>query len=576
VHLKKVAYLIKIKKGNWTKGKIFFLFIIPLFLYIFLLPVMPLMEPDEARYSDIASLMNRTGDYITPHLNHVVYLEKPPLCYWATALLFKIFGENEFSSRLFVALCAWGCILLVYRMGAFFHDEKTGLYSAGVLSTFLYHSILGKINILDIPLTFFVCLATWAGYRYFAGECQKKKWLYLLYVGSALAFLTKGLIGVVFPFAITILWLFISKRWRDVLRLFSPVGMIFFILISCPWIILVQKANKDFLWFFFIHEHFLRYTTTLHARNHTILFYIPIILLGTLPWSAFLLKALKEGVGKRVPPFKAAERQFLLIWILFIFIFFSISSSKLVPYIAPIFLPIAVIFGHLFRLYEDQSMSREEGRGRRFLYDLPVISQSFILITLLILPLFIRDMGMGEYLGIVRVEKWCGLVILPVVFQVMIIFLPALVKKKWRSGWFLTITLLSTLFLISIHFPITHLLAHSRSAYPVSKAIRMLLPPNQELFQVGISLYGIDFYNKIRTPLVGHGGELEFGFNQLPFDERSRYYLSAQELFKRCKEKGGLYCVTRYKENVEELKKRVSVIEVLWDNGIFYLLRLKC
>jgi 4-amino-4-deoxy-L-arabinose transferase-like glycosyltransferase len=281
--LKKVASLTEIKRGNWAKEKIFFLFIIPLFLYISLLPVMPLIEPDEARYSDIASLMNRTGDYVTPHLNHVVYLEKPPLCYWATALLFKIFGENEFSSRLFVALCAWGCILLVYRIGVFFHDEKTGLYSAGVLSTFLYHSILGKINILDMPLTFFVCLATWAGYRYFAGECQKKGWLYLLYAGSASAFLTKGLIGIVFPFAITVLWLLISKRWRHILRLFSPVGMILFLLISCPWIILVQKANKDFLWFLFIQEHFLRYTTKLHHRSHTILLYVPVVLFGTLP-----------------------------------------------------------------------------------------------------------------------------------------------------------------------------------------------------------------------------------------------------------------------------------------------------
>jgi len=243
---------------------------------------MPLMEPDEARYSDIASLMNRTGDYITPRLNHVVYLEKPPLCYWATALSFKIFGENEFSSRLFVALCAWGCILLVYRMGTFFHDEKTGLYSAGVLSTFLFHSLLGKINILDIPITFFVGLATWGGFRYFAGDRQRKGWLYLLYVSSALAFLTKGLIGIAFPCAIMILWLSISKRWGDILRLFSPVGVILFLLISCPWIILVQKANEDFLWFFFIREHFLRYTTTLHGRNHTALMYIPIVVLGTL------------------------------------------------------------------------------------------------------------------------------------------------------------------------------------------------------------------------------------------------------------------------------------------------------
>jgi 4-amino-4-deoxy-L-arabinose transferase-like glycosyltransferase len=575
-----VANLLNVQRGDWKKEKILFLFIIPLFLYIFLLPVMPLMEPDEARYSDIASLMNRTGDYITPHLNHVVYLEKPPLCYWATALSFKIFGENEFSSRLFAALCAWGCILLVYRMGTFFHDEKTGLYSAGVLSTFLYHSILGKTNILDIPLTFFVCLATWAGFRYFAEGDQRKGWLYLLYVSSALAFLVKGLIGIAFPFAIIILWLSISKRWGDILRLFSPVGVILFLLISCPWIILVQKANEDFLWFFFIREHFLRYTTTLHGRNHTALIYIPMVVLGTLPWSAFLLKALKENSGKRVPLFKAEERQFLLIWIYFILIFFSISSSKLIPYIAPVFLPIAILMGHLFRSYEDQTIHLEKGKGRsrsrRFLYDLPIILQSLIFITLISLPLFTRIGKLSKYVENSHIEKWWWLLILPIFIQVMLIFLPSLIKKRWGKGWFLTIATLSALFLISIHFPITRLLTSSRSAYPVSKAIHALLPPNQELYQFRISLYGIDFYNKIRTPLVGRFGELKYGLYQLPPDERSHYFLSPDEFIKRCKETGGLYCVTRDKENVEELKKRIPIIEVLWENGIFFLLRLRC
>jgi 4-amino-4-deoxy-L-arabinose transferase-like glycosyltransferase len=566
----------EIRMRNWTWSKILFLFIIPLFLYISLLPVMPLMEPDEARYSDIPSLMNRTGDYITPHLNHVVYLEKPPLCYWATALLFKIFGENEFSSRLFAALCAWGCILLVYRIGSFFHDEKTGLYSAGVLSTFLYHSILGKINILDMPLTFFVSLATWAGYRYVAGDCQRRRSLYLLYISSALAFLTKGVIGIVFPFAITILFLFISLRWRDILKLFSPVGLTIFLLISCPWIILVQKANRDFLWFFFVQEHFLRYTTEISHRRHSIFSYVPVVIFGTLPWSAFLLKVLKEGVAKRSSLFKAAEKHFLLIWIFFIFIFFSISKSKLIPYIAPMFLPIAIFGGHLFRSYEDSNISLKEGRGRRLLYDLPIILQPLMFITLIILPLFIKNVKLDKYLENYHIEKWWWLLILPILFQVMMTFLPALVRQRWRRGWFPTITILSTLFLISIHFPIAHFLTPYRSAYPVSKAIHALLPPNQELFQYRISLYGIDFYNKIRTPLVETSGELEFGFIHLPPHELSRYYLSSKMFYQRCKENGTIYCVTRHRENVENLRRRVSTLEVLWDNGEFYLLLLRC
>jgi 4-amino-4-deoxy-L-arabinose transferase-like glycosyltransferase len=533
------------------------------------------MEPDEARYSDIPSLMNRSGDYVTPHLDHVVYLEKPPLCYWVTALLFKIFGENEFSSRLFSALCAWGCILLVYRIGRFFHDEKTGLYSAGVLSTFLYFSILGKINILDIPLTFFVSLATWAGYRYFAGDCERKGWLYLLYVSSGLAFLTKGLIGIVFPFAITIVWLLISMRWRDVLKLISPVGIILFLLISCPWIILIQRANKDFLWFFFIQEHFLRYATRESHRGHGIFFFVPVVILGTLPWSAFLWKVLREGAEQRISFFKTTERHFLLVWIFFIFVFFSISKSKLVPYVAPMFLPIAIFFGNLFRSYEDSNISLKEGMRRRLLYNLPIILQPLIFAALIILPLLIKNAKLDKYLENYHLEKWWWLLMLPILFQVMMTFLPALVRQRWRRGWFLTMTVLSALFLISMHFPIARFVTPYRSAYPLSKAIHEFLPPNQELFQYRMSLYGIDFYNKIRTPRVDACGELEYGFIHLRPGERSHYYLSSGTFSQRCRENGLTYCVTRRRENVEELRRRASTVEVLWDNGEFYLLRLR-
>jgi hypothetical protein len=189
--------------------------------------------------------------------------------------------------------------------------------------------------------------------------------------------------------------------------------------------------------------------------------------------------------------------------------------------------------------------------------------------------MFIKDMKLGKYLENSHVEKWWWLVILPILFQVMIIFLPSLIKRRWRRGWFLTVTILSTLFLISIHFPIAHVLTPHRSAYPVSKAIYAFLPPNQELFQYRMSLYGIDFYNKIRTPLVEACGELEFGFIHLPPDERYHYLLNCEELFKRCKKNGDIYCVTRYKENVEALKSKVSTLEILWENGVFYLLRLR-
>ncbi len=544
------------------KGRLLFLLVVPLILYIALLPAMPLMEPDEARYSDIPSLMNSTGDYVTPHLHHVIYLEKPPLAYWATALSFKIFGENDFSSRLFVGLCAWGCILLVYWIGAFFAGTKTGLYSAGILTTFLFHFILGRINTLDIPLAFFVCLAIWAGYRHVEQGDRGRAWIYFFYFSSALAFLTKGLIGIVFPFAILIVWLLVSWRWRAVFTLFSPVGILILLAISCPWIILAQRANSDFLWFFFVQEHFLRYTTTMHGKENPLFYYVPILIAGTVPWCAFLFEAVTGIMGRKISLRGGLDWRFLLTWPIFIFVFFSLSSSKLIPYMTPLFLPVAVIFGHLFSLYD--------GRGQtRRLVLLPVVLQSCVLIVLLCVPLFLarHNIPAGE---------WLPRIALPILALVLIVFVPDIVKKRWGKGWFLSIYLISTLFMASLLLPLSHFLTPYKSAYPVSQAIRTLLPPGEELFQYGISDYGIDFYSKIRTPVVDDFGELSYGIGMLPSDERSRYFLTSEDFFRLCREKGAIYCVTKYERRVARLRKEIPEVRIIWDNGAYFLLRLRC
>jgi 4-amino-4-deoxy-L-arabinose transferase-like glycosyltransferase len=303
------------------------------------------------------------------------------------------------------------------------------------------------------------------------------------------------------------------------------------------------------------------------------LFYVPVLLLGTLPWSAFLWKALKEGSNERTSLFEPAEKHLLLIWIFSFLIFFSISSSKLIPYIAPVFLPIAMMVGHVFRSYEDRNIRFGKGAAKRFLYDLPIILQSFLFIVALILPSFVRYLKPGKDWSDIHFEAGWFLIILPILFQVMMMFLPALVKRRCGRGWFLTSYTLSVLFFISMLFPMAHFLTSHKSAYPVSKAIRALLPQNRELFQFRISLYGIDFYNKIRTPMIDPSGELEFGFNQLCSEERRRYHLSHEDFDQRRKEGGGIYCVTRYR-NVKELKITVPTLEVLWDNGEFYLVRL--
>ncbi len=544
------------------------LFLIPLLLYVVPLPFTPLMEPDEARYSAIPSAMNATGDYVTPRLKGVVYFEKPPLSYWATAVLFRLFGENEFSSRLFAALCAWGCILLVYHMGLFFHDARTGLYAAAVLSTFLYHAVIGRINILDMPLAFLVCLAIWLGFRYFSSVERRKARLYLLYLFSALAFLAKGLIGIVFPFGVIVIWLAVSRRWREIPGLFSPIGIMVFSVVSLPWVILVQRENSDFFRFFFIQEHFLRYATRIHQHFEPFYFYLPIILLGTLPWCAFLPEALR-GVRKKTDIlFGSVETRFLLTWLGLILLFFSLSSSKMIPYIAPIFLPLALFCGHLFRCYEEESEAAGGLRALPLRYRLPVILQSLLFMGVLLAPLFLRKHRVAW-------EDWWPWIAFPLILQLLILFIPGMIQRRTGKGWFVTNYLLFALFLVSVAFSVASYMGPYKSALPLSLAIQKNIPFGATIYQYGMSLYGIDFYTRMRTPIVDDIGEVRYGSEQLPRVEKERYFLTSDSFFRLVRENDGIYCATKSGERLERLKKEVPGLQVLWHNDAYYLVRLK-
>jgi 4-amino-4-deoxy-L-arabinose transferase-like glycosyltransferase len=535
-------------------------------LYVIPLPFIPLMEPDEGRYSAIPSEMNATGDYITPRLKAAVYFEKPPLTYWATAVNFRIFGENEFSSRLFAALCAWGCILLVYRMGIFFHDSKTGLYAAAVLTTFLYHLAIGRINILDMPLAFFVCMAIWSGFRYFAAAQRKRGWLYLLYLFSALAFLAKGLIGIAFPFGVVTIWLLVSGRWREILSLFSPVGILIFSAVSLPWLILVQKANPDFFRFFFIQEHLLRYATRMHDRYQPFYFYLPILLAGTLPWCAFLPEALR-GRGRKEPWFGGIEKRFLWTWFGLILLFFSISSSKLIPYIAPVFLPLALGFGHLFRRYEERFAEGAADDSIPLRYRWPGILQAVLFMAVLVAPLFLRERAVAW-------GNWWPWIVAPFLIQMMTLFLPDRIRRQTGRGWFASIYLLFALFLLSLTPPVAHYLAPYKSAHPLSQAIMTHVPADAMLYQYGMSLYGIDFYTGRRTPIVDDIGEVRYGSERLPAAERERYFLTSASFFRLVHATDGIYCATQNDEKLERLKKEVPGLRVLWHNEAYSLVQL--
>ena len=305
----------------------------------------PLIGTDEARYMEIPREMIERGDYITPTLNYVKYFEKPPLHYWVNALAMQLFGETEFAGRFFGAL--WGVlgILFVYHLGRKLFGRREAILSALILGTSIGIIVQARVNITDTTLT--ICMTACLGCFLLAiqeNEQHKGRYYHLFYLFSALAVLAKGLIGIVLPGGVIICFVLLTRRWRLLREMMFVTGIMLFFLVCAPWFIIVSIRNPEFARFFFIHEHFERFLTKVHGRYQPPWFFIPILIGVMLPWS-FLIPTALTRVWQERKQTGADTRLFLFLWAAIIFAFFSISHSKLIPYILPVYPAVALLIG---------------------------------------------------------------------------------------------------------------------------------------------------------------------------------------------------------------------------------------
>ena len=301
---------------------------------------------DEGRYSEIPRYMAQSGDWVTPRLNGIKYFEKPPLQYWATAAAYRAFGEHPWTARLWPALTGLLGVLLMYFVGMRLYGATAGLYTALVLGSSVLYAALAHILTLDMGLAFFLTVALAGillGLDPRADATTNRRWLHVAAAGCALAVLSKGLVGLVLPGAVVVLYILVKRDFGLLRKLHLLTGALLFFAITAPWFIAVSLANPEFAWFFFVHEHFQRYTSTIHQRYQPWYFFIPILMAGVLPWLLTLIDAL-AGAFKRLDSGKRFDPLlFTLLWAGFIFAFFSASGSKLPSYILPIFPALALI-----------------------------------------------------------------------------------------------------------------------------------------------------------------------------------------------------------------------------------------
>lgn len=328
-------------------------------LYFAFLGSRPLFTPDEGRYAEIAREMSLSADWVTPYLNGVKYFEKPILFYWLGATAFKWFGVNLWSIRSINAVLGIVNCLATYSIARRLFSRQTGIIAALILSTSLLFFVMSHMISLDLTVTALLSLSLYSSLLGCLEQHRGKRraYVYAAATFAALAVLTKGLIGIVLPIMIIACWLTILGEWRLLKRLYLPSSFLIFMLIATPWHVLLQHKHPEFFSFYFIEQHFLRYTDAQVGHYGPIWFFIPYLLLGFLPWTLLLPGAIKSSL----PPTWHARKQFavplfFLIWVVVIFVFFSLSKSKLIPYILPLFPAISILTARYISLRSMRTM----------------------------------------------------------------------------------------------------------------------------------------------------------------------------------------------------------------------------
>ena len=315
-------------------------------LYLTTLTTRPLFNPDEGRYAEIPREMLSGGDWVIPHLNGLAYIEKPPLQYWATALSYRLLGPSEFAARLYSALTALGTVLLVGLAASRLWSPETGWRAAAVLCGMLMFVVLGQLLTLDMSLTFYMTLSLVA-FLLAQRPAHPHRWMLVAWAATGCGVLTKGLVAAAIPAATLLLYSLYSRDFGPWRRLYLKWGLPVFLAITVPWHWLAARRLPDFLEFFFVHEHVARYLTPIADRQEPWWFFAGVFLAGSMPWTLPALRVLVGGWRRRAAPVMFDPALFLWIWVVFIGVFFSLSDSKLMPYILPVMPALALLIASL-------------------------------------------------------------------------------------------------------------------------------------------------------------------------------------------------------------------------------------
>jgi 4-amino-4-deoxy-L-arabinose transferase-like glycosyltransferase len=346
------------------------LFLATTFFYLLCSHLVPITDPVEANYALTAKEMVNSSNWLSPQIYGQVWFDKPIMFYWLTALCFKVFGVSDFAARLMPALFAGCGVVLMYWFLQKAASQSAALLSVLVLATSLEYVLLAKFVITDMVLFVFNSAALVFFYLGYIRAGATTRWYLPMYLGMALAVLTKGPVGILLPGLVILAFLGLRRNLSECKSMYLPVGLLLFLLVALPWYAaMYYEHGAKFLDTFLGVHNYLRATVSEHPKDNVFYYYALVFLLGMLPWAPLTAKSIfcrRNQFGL-----------FLLIWTGVYFIFYSLMATKYLTYTFPALFPLAASTG----IYLDELICNNKKSTILYWVGIPIAATTLLYVA---------------------------------------------------------------------------------------------------------------------------------------------------------------------------------------------------
>ncbi len=530
------------------------------FVYFNGLGNLPLFNPDEALYAEPAREMIVTGEYITTLRNYVVRFTKPPLCIWAMAGCYQIFGVNEFAARFFGAACAVVLVAITYLTMVRYISLRAAIFGSLTLASAPLFVFTAREAITDMPLSLFGAGTQLAFFHASQSNFKRRGALYLGYVLIGLAVMTKGPVGLVLPVAILLAWHTIKGDLWSAFRSYQPlVGALIVAVIALPWFVTEIYITKGaYFQEFIIRENFQRFTAVVDAHKQPVYYHLLAMLGGFFPWTVYVPQAivaalaayfsalrgmssagsgfesgftsgsdtsasssLMSGPGMSLLPpslrvLLTRSRNYIealdvsgrlalysILWATITLVFFSASVSKLLPYTLPAFPALAILVGCEF----ERCLSRQSAFKR---LGLPLLVVMLVYAAASLVAPIVAARLRDAPEGLIALISAYGSA------QAVVVLLSMLAFKLGRKIAGLTIMTVGTAFLLVVHSGHILPVLSNKWEGPLPKFAHFAGQSSDPLIVFDMRKPGVPFYARKQVENITNFDLLTIRLKQVP------------------------------------------------------------